>query len=184
MDWSSYRQERSDLLGYNFPLWCWGMFLCKPAVRVFPGVGFMVMVPGCLPSGLLVVRGVDWPVQLMLAGGMSVLEPAWNLQLWIGPPVRGLLLTFTSCSVFKLLVFPSFLTFESRISRKTNFSLFQPIFQPHLLHISRGISHLSCATQQHAVDPDCQTITSDTVPADGWFTQTLLTLLTYWGAQS
>lgn len=38
---------------------------------VFPGVGFMVMVPGCLPSGLLVVVG-DWPEQLLLAGGTSL----------------------------------------------------------------------------------------------------------------
>lgn len=44
---------------------------------VFPRVGFMVMVPGCLPSGLPVVRGgVHWPAQLLLAGGTSALELA------------------------------------------------------------------------------------------------------------
>lgn len=150
---------------------------------VFPGVGFMVMVPGCLPSGLPVVRivgrggGVHWPAaQLLLAGGTSPLEPARNLQLWIGPPVRGRLLTIGSrgafeaahVTLFSIFFFPFSPTFESGTSRKTKCGLSQQILQPHLLHTHPEVLVI-CLAQRSDMqsDPDCQTVTSDIIPADG-----------------
>lgn len=79
---SSSRQERSDLLGCNFPLWCWGMFLCEPAVGVcFLGWDLWlwsldVCLVDCRWGGR--ERGVHWPAQLLLAGGTSSFETCIN----------------------------------------------------------------------------------------------------------
>lgn len=84
----SYEEEKRDLLGSNFPLWCWRMFLCKPVVGVcFLGWDLWLWALGvCV--GDWSWWGVDWPVELLLAGGRHCWT-CWNLQLWIRPTQRG-----------------------------------------------------------------------------------------------
>lgn len=65
----SYEKEKSDLLGSNFPLWCWRMLLCKPVVGVcFLGWDLWLWALDVYVGDWL-WRGVDWPEELLLAGG-------------------------------------------------------------------------------------------------------------------
>lgn len=145
MAWSSYGQERSDLLGCNFPLWCWGMFLCEPAVGVcflgwdlwlwsldvclvdcqwWWGIGqsSSCWQEGCHCRTCMKFTAVDWASSKRAAAD---LRESWCVQ---------------SCSCCP------FCPFETRISMKANSCLPQQILKPHLFHISKGISHLSCTT--------------------------------------
>lgn len=65
----SYEKERRDLLGSNFPLWCWRMFLCKSVVGVcFLGWDLWLWALDVYVGDWL-WWGVDWSVEFLLAGG-------------------------------------------------------------------------------------------------------------------
>lgn len=56
---------------------------------VFPGVGFMVIGSGCLCRRLVVARGLDWTVELPLAGGDVTAGPAEIYSYGSGPGSWG-----------------------------------------------------------------------------------------------